>query len=396
VVFCLAVWLTVAVRAADEPTVLTPDNPSAFASLSRLTQLLDALQKNYVQPLRVSPGQHIAVALRAYVRAVDPEAELLTAEEAASTNAAGSADIGLSFAVRDDFPVVIASRDDSPAQDAGLLPGDQLVAIDNQPLCRARRVEVQQLLRGPPDSPVTLRVLDPATRVEREVRLRRAARTSSPGVVLKFVARRIAYCRVPEFTQTTAEALHTAMGRAREERAPGVVLDLRNNAGGAFDAAQVAVSLFLPAGAPIAALDYAEPSQRTTFVSDEAEKFTVPLVVLVDGGTAAEAEMFAAALQDNNRAQIVGSKTFGRGLLTKSVTLGDGSVLSVPTAYYLRPSKQILQGAGLRPDVTVEVPRETERLLVHFGFSTFNWVNDRTAVLKTDRALARALSLLPK
>ncbi|HUI07193.1 MAG TPA: S41 family peptidase [Verrucomicrobiae bacterium] len=400
---CLVPLRAVAAPASDQPgsdsgppRVLTPDNSSTFASLSRFTELLDALQKYYIQPSRIRPGPNTTVALRAFVRSVDPEADLLSPEEVASTNAAAGADVGIDCAIGDDYPVIIAPRDDSPAQEAGLLAGEQLMAVDGKSMLHARRVEVQQLLRGPANSPVTLRVLDPTTRATRDVRLQRAARKTPAGVVLKFLSGRIAYCRVPEFTHAAVEALHTAMARAKEERAPGVILDLRDNAGGKFEAAQVAASMFLPAGAPIVALDYADPSQRTSFVSDQGEKFTAPLVLLVNGGTAAEAEMVAAALQDHKRAQLIGSKTFGRGLLTTSVTLSDGCVLSVPTAYYRRPSNQIMHGIGVTPDIVVAVPRDTERLLAHIGFATFNWKNDKNAVLKTDLPLAKALAALAR
>jgi carboxyl-terminal processing protease len=379
---------------SDQTRILTP-NASVFDSLSRFTQVLDVLQKNYIQPSRVSTGQHTTVALRAFVRSVDPEADLLTPDEVAATNAGARADIGLSFASRDTYPVILSARDESPAQDAGLLHGEQLIAIDNQPLLHARRIDVQQLLRGPVNSPVTLSVRDPSTGTVRDVHVQRTTRGSSSGVVLKFL-NRVAYCRVPEFSHATVEALHTAMVRAKEERAAGVILDLRNNAGGAFDAMQVAASLFLPANVPVVGLEYPDPSQRTIFVSDQSEKSTVPLVILVNGGTAAEAEMFAAALQDHKRAPVVGSRTFGRGLLTTSIPLSDGSALVLPTAYYLRPSNQIVHGTGVTPDIPVDLPRETEHLLARLGFSTFNWKNDKNAVLKTDLQLARAISLLSK
>jgi carboxyl-terminal processing protease len=397
-VLSLVLLIIVTVHAADEPKILTPDDPSTFQSLSRFAELIETLHKKYIDPARIDSRERTTVALRAFVRALDPEADLFGPDEIASTNAATDAvaDIGLRFAMRSDYPVVISPRDDSPAQDAGLLAGEQILAIDHTSTLRVRRIELERLLRGPANSPVTLSVRDPVTRAGRDVRLQRTAPNPSPGVVLKFLDRRLAYCRLPEFTPAAVEALRTAMTRAKEERVSGVILDLRNNAGGVFEAMQVAASLFLPADAAIVALDYADPTQRATFVSDQGEKSTVPLVVLVNGGTAAEAEMFAAALQDHKRAQIVGARTFGRGFLTTSVTLADGSVLSVPGAYYLRPTKQPMQGTGLTPDIAVDMPRETERVLSHLGFSTFNWKTDKTAVLKTDRPLAKALWVLSK
>jgi len=397
VLFCSIVLLTSGGYAADQSSVLTP-GPSSYETLSRFTELLEAVQKNYVQPTRLNAGPHSTTAFRGFVRSVDPEADLLTPEEAATTNETDSttANIGLSFAVRDDFPTVISTRDGSPAESAGLLAGEQILAIGNTPTPRARRIDVDRLLRGPPNSSVNLRVLDPGPGTVRNLRLQRTTQGSSPAPALRFLERGIAYYRVSEFTLPAVESFRAAMILAKSERAPGVILDLRNNPGGAFEAAQIAASFFLPMGTEVVSLDYANPALRTTFVTDESLRVTAPLVLLVNGGTAAEAEVFAAALQDNKRAPIVGSASFGRGFLATSIRLADGSALVLPTAYYTRPSKQILQDKGLTPDVIVELPRETERLLTRSGFGNFDWRNKKSEVLATDRPLAKALSLLPK
>lgn len=384
-------------HAADEPRILTPA-PSSFETLSRFTALLEALQKHYVQPARINTDWYTTAALRGFVRSIDPEADLLTSEEAASTNESAdtTAGIGLSFVIRDDFPTVVSPRDGSPAENAGLLPGEQIIAIGDVPTPHARRLEVDRLLRGPADFPVNLRVGDPRTGAIRDLQLPRTARGSPRGAALRFLDQGVAYYRVSQFTQGTVENFRAAMTLAKGERAPGIILDLRNNPGGAFGAAQVAASFFLPRGAEVVSLEYANPAVRTTFVSDESLNVTAPLVLLVNGGTAAEAEVFAAALQDNKRARVVGSRSFGRGLLATPTRLSDGSVLVLPTAYYLRPSKQMLQDKGLTPDVIVELPRESERSLARAGFGTFDWRNDKARVLAADLPLAKALSLLAK
>ena len=397
VVMCWMVCFAVVGRAADEPRILTP-NPSSFETLSRFTALLEALQKHYVQPARINTDWYTTVALRAFVRAIDPEADLLTPEEAASTNefATTAADIGLSFAIRDDYPTVISARDGSPAESAGLLAGEQIIAISDVPTSHARRLEVDRLLRGPANFPVNLRVADPHTGAIRDLHLPRTAPGSPPTAALRVLDQGVAYYRVSQFTRDTVESFRAAMILAKGERPAGIILDLRNNPGGVFSATQAAASFFLPQGTEVVSLDYADPTLRTGFFTDESLNVTMPLVLLVNGGTAAEAEIFAAALQDNKRARIVGTRSFGRGLYATSTRLSDGSVLVLPTAYYLRPSKQMLQGKGVTPDVIVELPREAERALARAGFGTFDWKNDRAKVLATDLPLARAVSLLAK
>lgn len=385
------------VRAADEPRVITP-TPSSFETLSRFTELLDTLQKNYVQPSRVNTEWYTTVALRAFVRSIDPEADLLSPEEAMATTESNAvpADIGLRFVIRGGIPTVVSPSDGGPAQRAGLLAGDQIIAIDNSSTLLARHSEVERLVGGSVDSEVSLRVIDPISGSVRELHLHRAARGSPSMTALRMLDKGVAYYRLAGFSKDTADYLRTAMTLAKGEHATGIILDLRNNPGGGFLAVQPAASIFLPKGAEIVALEYAVPAMHTGFVSDEGAKATVPVVVLVNGGTAAEAEAFAAALQDNNRARIVGSKTFGRGFLAVSTRLANGSVLVMPTAYYMRPSKQILQDKGLMPDVIVELPRETERSLAMTGFGNFDWRNARAEVLATDLPLAKAFALLAK
>jgi carboxyl-terminal processing protease len=310
------------VHAADEPRIITP-TPSSFETLSRFTELLDTLQKNYVQPSRVNAEWYTTAALRAYVRSIDPEADLLTPEEAMAANEsnAAPADIGLTFVIRGGIPTVVSPSDGSPAQRAGLLAGDQIIAIDSSSTLLARRSEVKRLLGGPVDSEVRLRVVDPISGSVRDLHLHRAARGSSPVTTLRMLDKGVAYYRLAGFSKETTDNLRTAMTLARGEHVTGIILDLRNNPGGAFLTVQPDASIFLPKGAEIAALEYSAPGLHTDFVSEDGEKVTTPLVLLVNGGTAAEAEAFAAALQDNHRAEIVGSKTFGCGFLATSTRL---------------------------------------------------------------------------
>ncbi len=397
VVLGVVVSLVNTTRAADEPNVLTP-TPTSFQTLSRFTELLELLEKNYAQPARINTTRSTTAALRGFVRSIDPEADLLTPEEAAVTNelADTAAAIGLSFAIRDDFPTVVAPRDGSPSENGGLLAGEQIIAVSDVPTPHARRLDVDRLLGGPRDFPVNLRVLDPHTGAVRDLHLRRTVPGPATQAVLRYLDKGVAYYRLSQFNLDSVESLRAAMTLAQSERATGIILDLRNNAGGAFEAAQVAASFFLPKATQVVALEYGVPGLHTDFVSDESLKVTVPVILLVNGGTAAEAEVFAAALQDNKRARLVGAQTFGRGFLLASIALSNGSVLMLPTAYYQRPSKQIIQDNGLTPDIAVELSRETERSLARAGFGTFDWKNDKQEVLSADLPLAEALSLLAR
>jgi hypothetical protein len=218
----------------------------------------------------------------------------------------------------------------------------------------------------------------------------------APDLRIKYLNNAIAYCRIAAFTHPVVEQLHGLVKRAGGEKTRGMILDLRNNPGGTFDATLVAAKLFLPSKAEIVSLNYANPVFTTTFVNDVPGKFTKPIVILVNASTAAEAEIFAAALRDNKAARLVGATTAGHGVLIGKFPLSDGSVLSVPTAQYLPPSKQPFHRTGVKPDVVVELKPEDESRLAAAGFGSFNWMDDRREILQTDLPLARALELLAK
>jgi C-terminal peptidase prc len=168
----------------------------------------------------------------------------------------------------------------------------------------------------------------------------------------------ITYCRLPGIATTGAKELRGQLLPWRKGQK--LILDLRDNPGGSLDAAVQYARLFLPDQTRIVALDFARPDQRVGFVSDDSPKFTPAVVLLINGGTAAEAEILAAALRDTNRAQLVGSRTFGRGLHSEVFRLPDGSGLKVPTVRYLPPSKQSFQGTGVPPDVEVVTPPQAD------------------------------------
>lgn len=212
---------------------------------------------------------------------------------------------------------------------------------------------------------------------------------SAPPARLQFLSAGIAYLRLPDFTTAAVEQLRRALSYAQTTQARGLILDIRNNPGGEFGAAIAAAQMFLPADVEIVTLIHST-GPGATFSSDKRKKFTTPVVLLVNSGTAAEAEFFTGALCDHKRARLVGSKTAGRGRFFSQFALPDGSALLLPTAYYLTPSRQKFHGTGFSPDESVSMPAGPA------SFGAFDWVNDKRAILATDLPLARALDLLSK
>lgn len=396
-VLLFAVPALFAGEATNETQILSP-NPTTFDTLSRFVSVLDALRNHYIQPAAVSDPALATAALREYVRALDPSADLLTADEVATSmrpEPYAGADIGISLIIRNDNPTVVAPLDGGPAQRAGLLPGDEIIALDGQPLAHVRLRDAVDRLRGNVGSPLTLHVLDPVTRETRDVSLKRAMPAPHMDDPI-FLSRGVVYFRLPEISTDVVGRLRPEILQPKVRQATGLILDLRNNPGGAFEAMRDAASLFLPAQSEIVTAESANPSLRATFATEGGNRFTPPVVLLVNGGTAAEAEIFAATMRDNKRARLVGTTTFGRGRHISLFPLPDGTALWLPTADYLPPSKQGFNNTGLTPDIVVELPRKTERSLAAAGFSSFNRAHDRDKTLATDLPLARALELLAK
>lgn len=398
---CIAAAVTVTMTGFggdDNPNVLTPSAETRDA-FRLFADFLDTLQKHYIDPGKIQTNQHIREALRTFVRSLDPEADYLNPEQAAEVKTAPDknvGEIGLVIAIRDGVPTVVTPLDGSSSQRAGLLGGKQLIAVNGQSTAHATLAGIATKLRGPVGSRAVLTLHDPVTQTQRVLIIERAAPSPPPVPKLKFLVNGIAYLRLSNFSTDSIEQLISQVRRAESEHARALIIDLRNNPGGQFDSLTRAGRLFVPANHEIVTLAFADEKHRLRIAGDDSRKFGAPIVLLVNGSTAAEAEIFAAALRDNQRARLVGAQTFGRGRQISLFALPDGSAALLPTAVFLPPSGTPFEGIGLTPDVLVALPSDVERSLATAGFGTFDWVNDKPQVLATDLQLARALELLSK
>ena len=274
-------------------------------------------------------------------------------------DADGSAGIGVWLRMTDSHVVVARVGAGSPADRAGIRVDDQLRAVDGRSTAGLSAPVVAAALRGAPGTVVTV-VMRRGVAV-RTVELVRAEIVPA-GVAVAYESSgrggpTVVRISVPAFTRGVGRQVRTAVDRAeRDARTPGhgtagVVLDLRGNPGGLLDEAVETASNFLDGG-PV--VSYARRSGRTVRLDAVAAGDThVPLVVLVDGGTASAAEVVAGALQDRGRAVLVGSRTFGKGTVQEPRALPDGSALELTVARYRTPSGRDLEGDGLEPDIEV-------------------------------------------
>jgi carboxyl-terminal processing protease len=239
----------------------------------------------------------------------------------------------------------------SPAASAGLVPGDRITTIDGVPVGTKTMADVAAALRGAPDSVVTLEVLRDGERVTASIT---RSQLASDDVVVSRLKGGVEVVRIASFTRGVGAAVRKAVlaSPTSDQPAPnGVVVDLRGNPGGLLTEAVEVASTFLDGGAVVSYEKRGEPVHHLDALG--TGNTSVPVVVLVDSGTASAAEVVAAALQDRNRAVIVGSRTYGKGSVQEPQSLSDGSAIELTVGRYLTPSGRSLDGVGIDPDVVV-------------------------------------------
>jgi carboxyl-terminal processing protease len=257
--------------------------------------------------------------------------------------------IGVSLRRHTEGRIILDPYPGSPAERAGLMKGDLLVAVEGEPVGPESTDDVRARLRGEVGTTVNLTLERPSglrfdVAVERET-------IEVPSVTWRLQTSRIGYVHLSSFTDRTDSELDAALGRLDEADVIGLVVDLRDNRGGLLDPAVAVASRFLRDGDVL--LHQSGREGERTYRAQSTGDLTTPLVVLVNGGTASAAEIVAGALQDNDRALLVGEKTFGKGSVQEIYELSDGSSVHVTAAIWLTPDRQPIDQNGLQPDESV-------------------------------------------
>ena len=256
------------------------------------------------------------------------------------------------------FPVILGPvADDTPAARAGLRRGDIVLAVDGVDVEGMPLEEVIGMIKGPAGTDVTLKILRQGEAAPFEVTITRA-RIEVASVTGEMRADGLAYVRVSIFGDHTAEELDGVLDGLLAQKPRGLILDLRGNGGGYLLAAQEVLGRFMRSGVATYRADREGNRTPLGVVGGGARAFDLPMVVLVDGGSASASEIVAGALQDSGRAILIGEQTFGKGSIQNVFGLADGSSLRVTVAHWLTPNGQQIQGHGLTPDIVA--PRTPE------------------------------------
>lgn len=339
------------------------DKGSVYEQLNLFSEAFERIRQDAVEP--AADQKLIQTAISGMLSGLDPRSVYLTEEEYKALKAPAaeeSASPGLVLTVDNGQLKVVSPRDGSPAADAGVKPGDLIFTIDKEPTYDLTLPEIEQKLRGPEGSEVTL-MLRRGTGSPIETKLKRAS-ANWPTINTRVESGDIAYVRVAAFDAQTAGALADAVKQVRQQagnKLAGFIIDLRNNPGGSFDAAVAVADAFLDKGDIVVLKNRKSDNVKRIAATPGDLASGLPIVALVNGGTAREAELVAGALQDNKRAVLLGTKTFGEAAIETTIPLNGNGAIKLTTARFVTPSGKVIQGKGLEPDLTVS-PLKLEKV----------------------------------
>jgi len=335
--------------AAADATELPPEFDILQEAWRTLTQ--SSIYKDELDVQKLSQGavhgMMEALEEDPYAAYLDPDLHKMQQEDMGGSFQG----IGARVAFREGRVIVLAPLPGTPAERAGLRPGDVIMEVDGQSTLGMNLYEVVMLIRGPRDTSVSLDIRHPGEDETVTVTVVRDL-IDVLSVTLEMLPVDVAHLRIEEFSEDTDDELSAALGRMDTQGARGLLLDLRNNPGGLLTAVVQVASYFLRSGLVL----YEEDSQgvrRDWQVEKVAEVVDIPMVVLVNRFSASGAEVLAGALRDHDRAVLVGERTFGKGSVNNLHALSDGSAMYFTVARWYTPSGTLIEGEGLEPDFPV-------------------------------------------
>ena len=335
---------------------------NAYKDIKTFNEVFDMIRKNYVD--EIDPATLMQGAINGMVKSLDPHSSFMTPDlykELEVETQGHFGGIGIEIMIIKDVLTVISPIEDTPAFNAGLKPGDQIIKIDGKSTKNIDITEAVKKLRGPKDTKVTITIMRENMAAPKDFTLTRAIIQVKSVKVKKFEDN-IGYIRIAAFQERTSDDLRKELREINEKLNPmkGLILDLRNDPGGLLTQAIEISDVFLKSGVIVSTRGRVKSMETKSMARNDGDKITCPLVVLVNEGTASAAEIVAGALQDNGRALIVGTQTFGKASVQTVIPLEDGSALKLTTARYYTPKGRSIQAEGITPDIIVKYIKPSE------------------------------------
>jgi carboxyl-terminal processing protease len=357
-------------------------------SAALVAEVIDRVRREYVD--RVDDKRIVEAAIRGIVADLDQHSTFLSAEEYEDIRISTSGNytgIGIDVNLDDGKVTVVAPLDDAPAARAGILPGDVVSAVNDVPVDASNVEASVSRMRGAPGTSVTLDVLRPGNEEPLRFALTRSE-VHVRTVHSEYLGNGLAYVRLSSFAEGTAGDLEQAardlIAAAGRAELLGLVLDLRSNPGGLLDSAVQVADAFLAEGVIVSGTGRIRQAQFEQVAAAGDVLEDVPMIVLVNSASASASEIVAGALQDHERARIVGETTYGKGSVQTVMPLGEGSAIKLTTSRYLTPSGRSINGSGIEPDIVVHSDNQHRQ---------YRGRNGRVA-LREDTQLLEAIRLI--
>ncbi len=344
-----------------------------YSNLELFSRVLERVRQDYVDGQNLTYQDLIYGALRGMLNTLDPHSEFMDPakyNDLKNETEGVFGGVGIVVSLRGQYLTVIAPIEDSPAFQAGIMAGDRIVKIDGDSTDQLTLPDAVKRLRGEPGTSVTITMLRPSTGAVRDVKLMRS--NIKVDTVKDINGKRdfpisenhIGYIRISQFGEQTAEDLEEALRKLERQGMQGLIIDLRDNPGGLLDQAYRVCEKFVPPKTLVVSTEGRDPAEkREYYATGHEEHPNIPLILLVDGGSASASEIVAGCLQDLKRAILVGEQTFGKGSVQSIIPLPDGSALRLTTAKYYTPSHRVIHEKGITPDIIVPMSDEDSEAL---------------------------------
>ncbi len=334
------------------------DGEDEYSYLKLFTDVLKIVKENYVEEPKIK--DLIYGALNGMVTSLDPFSAFFPPEkykEFMEETEGEFGGVGIEISMEKGRPIVVAPIEGTPAYKAGLRAGDVIIAVDGEDTFGKTLLEIVKKIRGKPGTKVTLTIMRKGADKPVKVEITRAIIRIESVKYTKYED--LGYVKIIQFQHYTARDLRKALKDLIAQEVKGLIIDLRNNPGGLLSEAVKVSDLFLPEGKLIVYTKGRRDEEKYYAKEEPLVPSYIPVVILINKGSASASEIVTGALQDHGRATIVGEKSFGKASVQNIIPLEDNSALKLTVAYYYTPKGKLIHKEGITPDVKVEMDAKT-------------------------------------
>jgi len=392
--------------AADPEPATAATDENGYSEIATFAKAVELIRQDYVDGQKVSYHDLINAAMKGMLSSLDPHSQFMDPDDfkdMQDDTRSRFNGLGVEVALKDGLLTVVSPMEETPAAKAGILAGDEILKINGASTERLSLQDAVDILRGEPGQKITLTILRPSTKEIKDYALERkeikvqsvkGGQLLDPELTGPF---KVGYARIVQFNEPTAEEFGKTLDGLQKQGMQALVLDLRNNPGGLLNSAVDVLGQFLPPNTKVVSTQGRASSQQHEYSTSGGakERPRFPLVVLVNEGSASGSEIVAGALKDLHRAIVVGETTFGKGSVQNVMQLPDGSALRFTTAKYYTPSKTVIQGNGVVPNILVPLTPEQDRAVASLRNNDKIQPAEATRIIKSqDLQMMRAIDAL--